>query len=344
MMNYWENRAIQSESLTFRKSNEFIEFMAKEYKKAQSSLHERILNHLQNMADINNITLSEVKRMMNDNELDTWKRSLYDFVKASKGELSDEIVKELDTISKRVRISYLQGIETDLKVITDRLLNLEKKETFNALVNGYETSYYRQIYDLQRVSGYKSISALDINKIEAVINKPWAADKLNFSNRIWKKKDKLINTLHDGLTQNFIGGTSIKELSESLQKEFEVSKNQANRLIRTEMSAIRSKATENSYKDLGIEQYQILATLDHRTSHICQNMDTKILSMKDYRVGVTAPPFHVNCRTTTIPYIERLTDDGERMARDPVTGRSYPVDSKLSYKQWHEKYVVLSSY
>ncbi|MGL6219340.1 MAG: minor capsid protein, partial [Lacrimispora sphenoides] len=93
-------------------------------------------------------------------------------------------------------------------------------------------------------------------------------------------------------------------------------------------------------KELGVEQYEILATLDTRTSDICRDMDEKVFDMKDYEVGVTAPPFHPHCRTTTVPHFDDEFSAVEmRSARDPVTGKSMEVPASMTYKQWHEEFV-----
>lgn len=350
MMRYWEERALQLEKANFKQSEEYIGYLSKQYNQAVDELNLKMYNHLKDMADINNISLAEAKQYMNNKDLRLWKTSLKDYTEKAQQTMSEELNRELQTISKRVRISRLQAMKTDIKMTVDKLLNEEQRKAFETISSGYENQYYNLIYDMQKVTGYEVIEAIDKKKLDIILNKPWTADDVNFSKRIWKKKDKLINTLHSGLTQSLAGGTSISELSKKLEKEFEVSKKQAERLIRTEMAATRSQATQDGYRDLGVEQYQILATLDSRTSDTCRYFDLMVFDMKDYQVGVTAPPFHVNCRSTTIPYIEGLTDDGTRVARDPITGKSVKVVSKksykfkevedgLSYEDWYKKYV-----
>ena len=139
-----------------------------------------------------------------------------------------------------------------------------------------------------------------------------------------------------------IGGTTINQIANKLVKDFEVSEYQAKRLIRTEMSAIRSQATKDSYRDLNIQRYQILATLDLRTSDICRRLDGEIFNISDYKVGITAPPFHPFCRSTTIPYIEGETDTGTRVARDPITGQTVRVNSKMKYQEWFDMFVRIA--
>ena len=341
-MAYWEERALQIEQSNFEQSLDFINFMTGEYLRAKEDINARIYNHLKDMADINNISLSDVKRMMNDKDLDLWKTSLNEFREKSKGILSPSIERELDTISKRVRISYLQAMETDLKIVVDKLINEEYKSAYNSITEGYKETYYHQTYDLQKVTGYEVVSGIDERKLKALVYKPWASDGLNFSDRIWSKKNKLINSLHKELTQSLIGGTTINQITNKLVKDFEVSEYQAKRLIRTEMSAIRSQATKDSYGDLNNQRYQILATLDTRTSDICRRLDGEIFNISDYKVGITAPPFHPFCRSTTIPYIEGETDTGTRVARDPVTGETVRVNSKLKYQEWFDMFVRIA--
>ncbi len=65
-------------------------------------------------------------------------------------------------------------------------------------------------------------------------------------------------------------------------------------------------------------------------------MDKQVFEQKDYAVGVTAPPFHPNCRTSTAPYFEDL---GSTRAARGADGKTYQVPSDMTYKEWHKKYV-----
>lgn len=100
-----------------------------------------------------------------------------------------------------------------------------------------------------------------------------------------------------------------------------------------------SAAQKDCFDELGVEQYEIVATLDSHTSEICRSLDGKHFPMKDFQPGLTAPPFHVNCRTTTVPYFE---DDfgsaGERAARGK-DGKTYYVPADMNYREWEETFV-----
>lgn len=76
------------------------------------------------------------------------------------------------------------------------------------------------------------------------------------------------------------------------------------RMVRTSINHIATQArlkVYNSNKRI-VEGYRIIATLDSRTSPICQNYDQTVV-MNDDKFK-PYPPFHPNCRTTVIPEIK----------------------------------------
>lgn len=118
-----------------------------------------------------------------------------------------------------------------------------------------------------------------------------------------------------------------------------VSLSNAERLIMTELSAINSQAQYEAYKEMGIEEYVIVSTLDLKTSDICQNMDKRIFKTSEWEIGTTAPPFHVRCRTGTAPHSERTYKENmERIARDK-NGQNYYVPANMKYKDWKKAFV-----
>ena len=92
-------------------------------------------------------------------------------------------------------------------------------------------------------------------------------------------------------------------------------------------------------KDLDVEELEILATLDSHTSSICRHMDRKRVRVVDAKPGVTVPPFHCYCRSTTIPYIPGL--EGTRTGRNQ-NNKSTDFDGEITYEEW-EKNISISS-
>jgi len=88
---------------------------------------------------------------------------------------------------------------------------------------------------------------------------------------------------------------------------------------------------------LGVEEYQILATLDGVTCALCGSLDGVRLSRGEFEEGTTAPPFHPWCRCTTAPWFEG-DEDGERLARN-AEGEWETIPAGMSYAEWQDRYV-----
>lgn len=80
---------------------------------------------------------------------------------------------------------------------------------------------------------------------------------------------------------------------------------QASTIVRTAVNTVSNQATFEalSAQDRTLtKQYQIVATLDDRTSEICQALDGQVFDYDDE--ASPRPPFHPNCRTAIVPVID----------------------------------------
>ncbi|MEW8955597.1 polymorphic toxin type 50 domain-containing protein, partial [Clostridium sp.] len=237
-----------------------------------------------------------------------------------------------------VRVTRLQALQTQIRNSLENLYVKQQDGATKLLGGIYKDTYYRNIYEVHKGLGIGiNFAKLDTNTINKVITEPWHGD--NYSSRIWKNKEKLIMELQTNLTQAFIRGDSIDKTSKIVTERMEVAKNRARTLVNTESANIVSKATFNSYDSSGVvKEYEILATLDLHTSKICRSMDGKIFKVSEKEIGVNAPPFHPNCRTTTVAYFPDSLDV-ERIARDHE-GNTYYVDGSMNYEQWYKENVA----
>ena len=341
MTDYWKNRFIKSTKDVFDSDEEYVKEIFKIYESTIEDLDSEIFKLLNSMEDV---SMAEAKKLLNKYEIRSFKSGLDEFRKASKGFISPNIEQELDIVSRRVRISRLQAMQMSMKSKVATLLNKEQKKLFAHLSNKFTSSYYKGLYELQRITGYKNINSLSKDFVNNILNTSWTSDGENFSDRIWKRKDKLLNTLDTELRQGLITGKRPDEITKAISDKLEVSKSNAKRLVLTESSAIHSQSRKAMYERMGVEKYEVVATLDLRTSDICRKLDGKVFDVKDYERGVTAPPFHVYCRSTTVPYYNddiQAEIENTRMARDSETGKSLRVEN-LTYKEWYDKYVVNS--
>ena len=162
------------------------------------------------IAKNNNISLLEAKKLLSKKELAEFKWGINEYIKAGEtNSISPIWVKELENASARVHISRLEALKIQIQNQIETLYGTRDKEMQDYLIRTYGDTYYHAAYEIQKGIGLgSSVYSLDTNKINQIIHKPWAVDGKNFSERIWEDKNKLINTLHNGLTQSFIKGSS----------------------------------------------------------------------------------------------------------------------------------------
>ncbi|MDY2918116.1 MAG: minor capsid protein, partial [Anaerococcus sp.] len=155
----------------------------------------------------------------------------------------------------------------------------------------------------------------------------------NYSENIWTNSYLIAKRAEQAITKNIIAGKSINNLTNELERVYG-NKHRANikRLLRTETAYIKGQGDILAYKKLKVEEYEILATLDNRTSSICRSKDGKHYPIDEATVGENYPPFHPNCRTTTIKYREDY-GDRTRLAKDK-DGKNVKVPLGIKYEDW----------
>ena len=338
---YWKLRFEQLEQAQNQKGVKAYADIEQQYKEAQKQLEGQIARWYQRFATNNGISLAEARQYLKGADLKEFKWDVQEYIKYGQDNaLNSGWMKELENASAKYHISKLEA----LKVQTQHSLEVMYAKQFGtmhgALSDAFESGYYHTAYELQH--GFNvgwDIAGLDQAQIEKVLAKPWAADGYNFSERIWGNKNKLISEVHNELSRNIMLGADPQKAIDSLAKKMNTSKNNAGRLVMTEEAYFSSAAQKDCFESLGVEQYEIVATLDSHTSDICRSLDGKHFPMKDYQPGVTAPPFHVYCRSTTVPYFDEQFDIGERAARDEETGKTYYIPDDMNYQEWKETFV-----
>lgn len=248
-------------------------------------------------------------------------------------------MKELENASARFHISRLEAIELSIKNEFEKAYKIQDDKIRQNVLETYDDRYYRTCYEVQSKFGIGfDVSGVDTNKVKKLISKPWASDNKTFSDRVWTKKNEMIDTLRSQLIRTCATGGNIQDAVNSMMsfvsKDVKNARYAATRLLQTETAFFSSVSEKKALKDLDVEQYEILATLDSKTSPICQEMDGQVFKTLEYEIGATAPPFHVNCRSTTCPHFD--DEYGERVARDRA-GNTYMVPSDMTYKEWREK-------
>lgn len=339
---YWRDRFKQLEAAQNRKGADTYRLIEEQYRQAQKELEAKINAWYQRFATNNGMSMAEARKMLRDRELAELKWDVKEYIKrGQENAFTGQWMKELENASARFHISRLEALKLQTQQSLELMFGNQLDSIDAAMKRIYLDGYYHTAYELQK--GFRigwDIAALDQRQIEKVIRKPWAADGKNFSERVWGNKEKLITEVHRELTQDILLGRDPQKAIDNIARKMNASKNNAGRLVMTEEAYFSSAAQKDCFRDLGVEQYEIVATLDSHTSDICQSLDGQVFPMKDFEPGITAPPFHVYCRSTTVPYFDDdFSQVGERAARDADTGKTYYVPDNMTYKEWKESFV-----
>ncbi len=338
---YWKIRFGQLEAAQNQKGADAYAEIEKIYKQAQKEIEGKINTWYQRFAANNGISMAEARKMLSGADLKEFKWDVKDYIKYGQDNaLMGNWTKELENASAKFHISRLEALKMhtqhSLEVMYEKQLGIVSGTMADIL----ESGYYHTAYELQKGFGIGwDIAGLDQAHIEKLLSKPWAADGKNFSERIWDNKQKLISEIHNELTRNVMLGQDPQKAIDAIANKMNTSKHNAGRLVMTEEAYFSSAAQKDCFNDLDVEEYEIVATLDSHTSEICRNLDGKVFPMKDFEPGVTAPPFHVWCRSTTVPHFdENFGQVGERVARDE-DGNTYYIPDDMNYQEWKETFV-----
>ncbi len=338
---YWKKRFELLEQSQNQIGLDCFADIEKQYRKAQRQIEAQIRAWYQRFADNNQISLADARRMLTKKELEELKWDVNEYIRyGEENAVNGTWMRQLENASARYHISRLEAIQLQMQQSLEVMFGNQLDSIDSTMRDIYKSGYYHTAFEIQKGVGVGwDFGTLGEKHISKVINKPWAVDGKNFSERVWSNRQKLVNELNNELTKNIILGQDPQKAIDAISKRMNVSKNSAGRLVMTEEAFFSSAAQKDCFAELDVEQFEIVATLDSHTSEICRDMDGKHFPMSQWEVGVTAPPFHVYCRSTTVPYFDDDFDDiGERAARGE-DGKTYYVPSNMTYHQWEKGFV-----
>lgn len=334
---YWRQRSEAVEAQAHARAQASIALIEQWFLEAQREVQKEIESWYARFAASEGLSLSDARKLLNSRELEEFRWTVEQYVKA--GSSGDpRWAKQLENASARFHVSRLEAVQLQMQQQLERLYGnqLDEMESLFRQVAG--DTYTRTAFDLMQGIGVGwDITVPDEKVLDKILSTPWTTDNATFRDRCWTMKDELRAQLQKDLTQGLMTGKPPLEISKGIEKRFGVSRYKAARLVNTETTYFNAVSSQQCYKDLDVERFEVIVTLDDTTCEICGKMDGKILPMPQYEPGVTVPPYHPNCRCTTAPAIDPEFA-GERAARSD-DGEVYYVPSDMTYPEWKEKFV-----
>ncbi len=326
---YWEKRAEIREAKAYSNCLEATNGLVNVYRQTAANIRREVNDFYNRFANENGLTYADAVKYLNREEALEWQTTAKGYIEEIRREkdpaVRERLIREYDARAYGARITRLESLNASIDAELSRLYARANEQFRELLGDNFTEGYYRTIFDIQNRYGYSSMfAAVNSDMVENALTYPWSG--ANFSDRLWKHKGELLNTLRETLTAGLIRGDSVQDMAKKLAAKLDASRANALRLIRTESSHIHNTAELEAYKSCGFEEYEFVASLGERACEVCGDMDGRRIKLTDKKLGVNFPPLHPNCRCTTIAY-------------DPDDDLEDLKSGELDYDQWYEKYV-----
>lgn len=223
------------------------------------------------------------------------KRVIADFEKTYNKVLLTEQDGKQPTPADLYKLDAYWQMQNQLK---HELQKLGDKQ-ISAMGKIFELNFFDIYYSIA-LEGLEAFTTIDKALVLQMINSVWVADGKSWSQRIWDDTNRLANVLNDQLIYCVTTGKKTSELKNLLQKEFNVSYNRADSIVRTELSHIQNTAAQKRYEDYGIKEMMVWADADERRCEVCG-----ALHEKKYLISSQVPiPAHPRCRCSIVPVVD----------------------------------------
>lgn len=335
---YWLQREKEWIAARNRKTDKLSEDLENAFLRASDDLQKEIAAWVEKYADAEGITLADARKRLSTGELQRLKMNLEEFTKLAKDNADGRWEKELTSASASVHVTRLQALELQMKNIVRKLYAGQESAMSDFLTGLYADEREHMTYEIQRAKGkFDSLAALPEDRVQKILQRPWADDGQAFSERLWGTQNKLINVMQSELLRGIISGKDTGTIGKSVAKRMGAASYAGVRLIQTETTRLIVESDKDTFEEMGIDQVEVVETLDRSTCDICSALDGQTMKRSEASAGSTAPPFHTNCRGILVPHDVELSKDGHRTARDPETGKSIEIPD-MPFKDWKAVY------
>lgn len=338
---YWEDRAERSVKAADKSAKEVTDGLINAWEDTYANLVAEIEAFYGRYAKEEKVSVEEIQARLSPSELRSAKEDIAKYyAETERLGLDLKYKKYLRSLSARAYMSRLEELKLNVRHEIEKLAGKQQEAFEPALMESYEDTYYHSVFDIQQGIGMGgSFTALNTEVVEKAVREKWIGE--NYSDDIWKNKDKLVSSLETIIPRSMASGQNPRVIAKQIKDRLGVNKSDAERLARTEFIHIANEATFQSYKECGVAEYQFLATFEINTCKYCRALDLMHFKLSEKIVGVNFPTIHPRCRCTTIAYfepdeIDAMFERSTRLARDPETGKNYYVPGNITFEEWRK--------
>ena len=298
---YWKERAEDIMRYVDSTDINVFEELQKIYIEHSAEVQRDLFAFVTKYADDNKMSYQEALQRLRGVDLSDYQANAKKYRKQA--EKAPELLKRLNEQYASSKVTRFDALNLEMTYKIGVMQGIIEK-SFEDYLKSTAKYAYRKI-----MGGSGGI--LNEPALKELINTPF--NGYNYSEQIWGNTDALAKDLREVLKRGFIRGASPREMAAELSKKYNVARARAQTLIRTDGTAIVNRSAIKRYEESGLEFYRISVHMDNRTSQICKRIhsEDKLYRIDEFETGVTAPPFHYNCRSAVIPDEEELNNKSE---------------------------------
>lgn len=284
----------------------FVKTLLNHAEKLAAEGDKEIASMLRNIKSNNNSLLIEVGRVLLN----------YNIVEERMDLTPGQIKAEFNKLGELIKYSAKEEIKTEKESIGDLL------EYVTSSV--WDNSNY--LLSIGLSFQLKKISSKQMNRI---VNKTIKGK--NYSDRIWTNKNEIAKVLQKNIKDFLEGKISVNDIKKVITNINNTNAFNTTRLVRNEIGRVQADVNEVWAKEHNIEYQLFDATLDNRTSKICQSLDGKVYRIDDKNKPIPNVNTHICCRSCLIAIPSKEYRPATK--RDNI---SKEVIKYKTYSEWKE--------
>ena len=295
MSNYWKkrqqqlNRALETDEAALKKR------LAKIYRTEERRLEKEIASYYANYGVDNVIEYRQLLQNISEEDFRLLMERMEDF--AAKYPEYAHLMPVRESI---YRLNRLEALERSVQMQQLEMGVKEQAEVLKHLERQAQRGFSAMVHDLGVTNTYGVFDQSFKTMMHDIVMTRWVNGQ-NFSERIWGNRQKLADLLNDHIAAGFARGDQYAKMVRDLKQRFDVSRNEAFRLIYTEgtfvMNEAKARAVQNTF-----EYYSLSTVGDSRVCEVCESIqdETEAEPVRfDARMaGDNFPPLHPWCRCT----------------------------------------------
>ena len=292
---YWRDRELEWKKKRLKDEQKYADEIKEIYANMMDSVEKEIESFFARYASKEGITMAEAKKRVSKIDIEAYQRKAKKYVKEKN--FSDEANEQMRLYNLAMKVNRLELLKANIGLELVAGHDELKSYTGDKLEGAY-------LEEIQRNASILGDTVIDNAKTAKTVADS-SFKNATFSERIWVNQDQLKNNLSVVLSNALIQGKNPREFIPLIRKKFDVSRCNAERLLRTEIARVQTQAQAESYEANGIDEYEYIACSLKDVCPLCKEMDGKTFKLKDMEIGENAPPMHPNCHCATAPYSDR---------------------------------------